>query len=166
MYINLIAFSDTWLVQIDSLFIIPEQFTEGKPAICRICKKSCQYSKNTKGNFLKHYQQLHPKELDLHLKQTKNVIGSTKQGTIKVIENALTTDKPVYSKQSAVEKSIAKDLCAKGALPITIVERKFFRDFLGTIQPLFRNMSYRKNVAALVGSAAPTTIHFSCDETS
>ena len=124
----------------DSLFIIPEQFTKGKPAICRICKKSCQYSKNTKGNLLKHYQQLHPKEPDLHLKQTRNVIGPTKQGTIKVTENSLTTDKPVYSKQSAVEKSIAKDLCAKRALPITIVECKFFRAFLGTIQSLFYDL--------------------------
>ena len=45
-----------------------------------------------------------------------------------VQSNGKFSDEPVYSKQYVVEKSIAKDLCAKGALAINI-ERIFYRDF-------------------------------------
>ena len=68
----------------------------------------------------------------------------TKQGTIKATKNSLTTDKPVYSNQYAVEKSITYDLYRKRTLPITIIKRKIFRDYLGTNRPFSGKLPIEK----------------------
>ena len=50
----------------------------------------------------------------------------------------------VFTRQKAVERSIAVDLCARGCLPLTLCEKPYFRDFMNKCQPRFDQISYRK----------------------
>ena len=136
----------------EKLYKMPERFSKGVPAICLICKAERQYASDSKGNLLKHYQQKHPRELNEHLVSAANV-SAVGQTQIDLTESGITTTAKPFVNQKEVEISIARDLCAKGSLPLTIVEKPFFRQFLNTIQPKFKHITYRTNLKNITNEA-------------
>ena len=76
----------------------------------------------------------HKKELDKS--KTNLLLG---QPSIQLTPTGLKSES-VFTRQKAVDRSIAFDLCARGGLPLTLCEKPYFRDFMNKCQPRFDQM--------------------------
>ena len=68
----------------------------------------------------------------------KNFIHATKVAWFHNNFGTCVSEKNVHLRFFKIEKSIARDLCARGAQPLTIVNQDYFRDFCEVAQPNFK----------------------------
>ena len=127
------------------LYTLPSTRIADCRGICKVCSSSIKYNPDSKGNLLKHYQSLHQQQLDEHLKKQRNALQE-KQSIVCFPPSSAAVTKPVFTRQKPIEKSIARDLCARGAQPLTIVNQDYFRDFCEVAQPNFKPICYRTNL--------------------
>ena len=127
------------------LYTLPSTRIADCRGICKVCSSSIKYNPDSKGNLLKHYQSLHQQQLDEHLKKQRNALQE-KQSIVCFLPSSAAVTKPVFTRQKPIEKSIARDLCARGAQPLTIVNQDYFRDFCEVAQPNFKPICYRTNL--------------------
>ena len=116
-------------------------------ARCTICRKVYKYNLNSKGNLLKHLQNVHKKYLDKHKEDrakhmSENEVPANqctldKEGRVKVTHKP----KEPFKNQDQILKSIVKNVSDKGCLPLCIVEQDWFLDFMKLVKSRFQNMS-------------------------
>ena len=102
---------------------------------------------NSKGNLLKHLQNVHMKYLDEHKKErvqhtSENEVPPhqcilDKEGRVKVTHKP----KEPFKNQDEIVNSIIKNFCSKDGLPLYTVEQDWFRDFIKLLEPRFQNVS-------------------------
>ena len=121
----LITFAMLTAICYDLFFNFPQIYNG--IAVCKLCKNKSKYSKNSKGNLLKHLSnndgsilENHKKELDKS--KTNLLLG---QSSIQLTPTGLKSES-VCTRQKAVKRSIAVDLCARGCLPLTLCEKPCF----------------------------------------
>ena len=113
-------------------------------ARCKTCRKFYKYTRNSKGNLLKHFQGLHLKllrdhkderarEANCHMKQQQFF---EKNGTL--AKRAVPSE---FRHQDKIVTSIVRNLCGRGGLPIMAVEHEWFRAFMADVEPKFSHVS-------------------------
>ena len=125
-------------VDYDEFFNFPDDPKTTSSAKCKVCFKTYKYSKNSKGNLLKHLQKAHLRQLEAHKDKKKRQLEN--QSTFEK-DGTYVARQPEFKNQEVVLNSIVRNLCGQGGLPITIVERSWFRRFMKDVEPRFNHVS-------------------------
>lgn len=109
-------------------------------AKCKLCQKIYKFTKNSKGNLLKHLQTCHPINLRNHKEEQAKAILLSQQ-TFSNNGRFVARPKEPFKNQDKIVTSIVRNLCGRGGLAISTVEKEWFRTFMNDVEPKFQPIS-------------------------
>ena len=144
----------------DEFFIFPAQqptTTKDCMAKCKVCghgSKPKKYTLTSKGNLLKHLSTMHGRLLEDHRARRRQSTSSG-QSTFEK-DGTYQRKEPEFKNQEVILTSIAKNLCGCGGMPVTMVEKPWFREFMREVEPQFKGVS-RRSVGSKISALSEET---------
>lgn len=135
----------------DQFYIEIKSLDEKKSweATCKICKSIVRGSMGVTSNYNRHIKDSHPNYYE-SWQQKLQTIGSKNQKKITdmmVVHKSKFSHSSTYSaihpRQIELQKSIVEDLIIELGLPLSIVERQGFNNFMFRVDPKFSTISRR-----------------------
>ena len=118
-------------------------------ATCTLCKGTIRGTKGVTSNYNRHVKDFHSNEYELWQEQLK-FIGSTGQKKItdtiivhKVKQSSSSPYSSIHPRQVELQKSIVEDLIVGLGLPLSLIERPGFIDFMHHVDSRFSTISRR-----------------------
>lgn len=118
-------------------------------ATCKLCKNTIRGTKGVTSNYNRHVKDFHPSEYESWQEQSKS-IGLTGQKKItdtitvhKVKNSSSSMYSNVHPRQVELQKSIVESLIIELGLPLSLIERPGFVDFMFHVDPRFSMISRR-----------------------
>lgn len=120
-------------------------------ATCNLCKTTVRGTKGVTSNFNRHVKEFHKSRYEIWLNEMEQKTSSTQKKitSLMVIEKAKRSDtaSPSLSsnhpRQIELEKSIIEDLIIELGLPLSLVERQGFINFMNHVDSRFKMISRR-----------------------
>ena len=136
--------ADAERIEYEEFFTFPQQPSTNKDckAKCKICQGYRKYTLNSKGNLLKHLNTMHGQLLEEHRTRRRQSTTSSVQSRFQE-DGTYQRKQPNFKNQEVILTSTVKNLCGRGGMPVTMVEKPWFRDFMKDVEPRFKNASRR-----------------------
>lgn len=119
-------------------------------ATCTICKSTIRGSKGVTSNFNRHIKDFHTNQYEIWQDKIQQVSSTQKKITdsmaVEKIKHARVPN-AMYSsnhpRQIELQKSVVEDLIVELGLPLSLVEREGFINFMNRVDPQFKMVSRR-----------------------
>jgi hypothetical protein len=118
-------------------------------AKCKICKGKIRGTKGVTSNYNRHIKDFHPSQYESWQEQLQSIslTGQKKITDTKIFQKVKDSSNSMYStihpRQVELQKSIIENLIIELGLPLSLVERSGFINFMSHVDPRFSTISRR-----------------------